>query len=63
MCALRPGDGLKAAGKSRVRAGQKVQHQRAQANLREEQHAQAAHSRELALRLTALADKALDKLG
>ena len=46
-----------------MRAGAKVQQTRANMQAREEQQKQSAHSRELTMKLTDLAAKALDKLG
>ena len=59
---LRPGEGLKAKGKSRVRGGTVVQHQKHQQRVAEERKAADEHSRSLTMKLCSITEKALDKL-
>ena len=59
---LRPGEGLKAQGKSRVRGGAAVQHQKQNQRMAEERKAADEHSRSLTMKLCSITEKALDKL-
>jgi len=59
---LRPGEGLKAQGKNRVRGGVAIQQQKQNQRQAEERKAADEHSRTLTMRLRSSTEKALGKL-
>eukprot|EP00435_Cladocopium_sp_Y103_P014675 s4510_g3.t1 len=56
------GEGLKAAGKSRVRGGVKIQQIKHKQKMEEERKQQNEHQRSLTMKLATITEKALDKL-